>query len=360
MNLTQSLSETRQNFMKWWRGEDFGRPLFNLSSRTRSKPGSEPDYDGYVRRLDAERRYRRLKLVYDSGTLYGDTLPFAGISMGVGCMAAFLGCEPVFAEDTTWMNPIIGEGAGLASLGKLKYDPDNYWWKEHVRETGKLAELCRGDGYVVTIPDILENIDVLALLCGSQSMCYYLMDEPALIREYIGQIDNLYFEYYDRIYDLIKDSGGGNGSLFSIWSEKRTLKIQCDVAVLLSPAQFDSLVMPSLEKQLTRIDYSLYHLDGPDAIKYLDSILSLKKLKALQFTPGDGNPPPEDERWYPIYDKVRKAGKSLWVYLGGDDLINGSRKLVERYGTAGVYLLYHDQDDEFAKKLSDAAYNAFR
>ena len=360
MLLTQSVNETKQNFVKWWRGEDFGRPLFNLTSRPQFPREQRIASDFRIRRLDAAKRYEQLKRSYDVSTLYGDTLPFAGISVGVGCMAAFLGCEPVFAEDTTWMNPIVDENIGLSSLGKLTYDPDNFWWKEHLRETGKLADLCREDGFIVTIPDILENIDVLALLCGSQNMCYYFMDEPALVQDYITQIDDLYFLYFDRLYDLIKDSGGGNGSLFNIWSEKRTLKIQCDVAVLLSPAQFDKYVMPSLEKQLSRIDNSLYHLDGPDAIKYLDSILSLKNLKALQFTPGDGNLPPEKECWYPIYDKVKKSGKSIWVHLTGDDPINDSRKLIERYGTAGVYLLYPNQEEEFAKKLSDAAYNAFK
>ena len=360
MKRTQSVSETKQNFMKWWRGEDFGRPLFNLTSRPRIPQAPLPAYDGRKRRLDAIRRYERLKTAYDASVLYGDTLPFAGISVGVGCMAAFLGCEPMFADNTTWMNPIVDEKNGIASLGKLTYDPDNFWWKEHLRETGKLADLCRDDGFIVTIPDILENIDVLALLCGSQNMCYYMMDEPELFGDYIRQIDDLYFEYYDRLYDLIKDSGGGNGALFNIWSEKRTLKVQCDVAVLLSPAQFDNYVIPSLEKQLARIDNSLYHLDGPDAIKYLDSILSLKNLKALQFTAGDGNPPSEKDIWYPIYDKVRKAGKSIWVHLTGDDLINDSKKLIDRYGTAGVYLLYQNQEQEFADKLSDAAYNAFR
>jgi 5-methyltetrahydrofolate--homocysteine methyltransferase len=346
--------------MKWWRGEDFGRPLFNLMSRPPSYQRARHTYDGKTGRLDAASRYEGLKRGYGVSTLYGDTLPFAGISIGVGCMAAFLGGEPIFMEDTTWMKPLADKNVGLSSLGPLEYDPDNFWWKEHLRETAKLADLCRDDGIIVTIPDILENLDVIALLCGSQNMCYYLMDEPDLFRFYLGRIDDLYFEYYDRIYDVIKDRDGSNGSLFNIWSEKRTLKIQCDVAVFLSPRQFDELIMPSFERQLSRIDYSLYHLDGPDAIKYLDSILTLKDLKALQFTPGDGNPAPEKEIWYPIYDKVRKAGKSVWVYLTGDDPIGDSKKLTERYGTAGLYLLYGSREEELAKRISDAAYSRFR
>jgi len=258
------------------------------------------------------------------------------------------------------MHPLVEESEDIKALGELSYDEDNYWWKEHRSQIAKLANLSKEDGFVLTVPDILENFDVLSLLCGPMNLCYYLMDEPELVKEYISNIDDLYFKYYDAIYDLIKGPGGDSGANFNTWSEKRTLKIQCDAAIFFSPSKFEEFVVPSFEKQLEKIDYSLYHLDGPDAIQTLDAVLSLKDLNALQFTPGDGNPPPEDEKWYFIYDKVRKAGKSLWVYLTGNDPLGSSRKLVERYGTAGLYLLYQDQDEDTAKKIFDAACNGFK
>jgi len=360
MKMTQSVEVTKNNFMKWWHGEDIGRPLINLKSVKDVPPANPEPADHKSRNLDALTVYDNAKRMYGTSTLYGDTLPFVGLSIGVGCMAAYLGCEPIFANDTTWMHPIIDEGIGISSLGGLKYDEDNYWWKEHRLQLAKLARLSREDSFILTVPDILENLDVLILLCGSQNICHYLIEEPKQVKEYINQVDNLYFKYYDGIYDLIKGPNGESGAIFNIWSDKRTLKIQCDTAALISPSHFEEFAMPSFEKQLEKIDYSLYHLDGPEAIRTLDFVLSLKNLKALQFTPGDGKPPPEDERWYPIYDKVREAGKSLWVYLTGNDPLGGSRKLVERYGTAGLYLLYQDQDEDSAKKLFDAACNGFR
>ena len=359
MILTQSVEETKKNFMKWWRGEDFGRPLINLMSSPK-KPPKQGETRTQSDILDAERAYSRAKARYEATTLYGDTLPFSGLSVGVGGMPIFLGCEPVFAESTTWVKPMVDEGIGISSLGKLTYDENNRWWKEYLFQLTRLAELCREDGIFLTVPDILENLDVLGLLCGSQNMCYYLMDEPELVKEYVHQTDDLYFEYYERIYDIIKGRDGDSSCIFNIWSEKRTLKVQSDVSVFLSSTQFRELVIPSLEKQLSKIDYSLYHLDGPDAIRHLDDVLSLERLTALQFTPGDGNPSPEKEEWYPIYDKVRKAGKSLWVFLTGDDPINDSRKLVNRYGTAGLYLLYQNKDEELAKRIFEEADKGFR
>ena len=58
--------------------------------------------------------------------------------------------------------------------------------------------------------------------------------------------------------------------------------------------------MPSLQQQCQKLDYTLYHLDGPDAIKHLDALMEIEELDALQWTPGAGKPDGGDELWYPI------------------------------------------------------------
>ena len=353
MKSTQSVAESKNNLMKWWHGEDIGRPLVYLVSRPSGYTFGHQSVDNRTRNLDADYIYKQAKHKFDASTLYGESLPYVHLSIGVGCIASYLGCTPTFMDYTTWTKPLIDESSDLSELGELVYDENNYWWQEHQNQLVKLAKLSKDDGFILAMPDILENLDAMSLLCGSQSLCYHLMDEPELVKSYINQLDDLYFKYYDRIYDIIKAPDGSSGSIFNVWSNKRTLKIQCDAAALVSPAQFEEYAMPSFERQLENIDYSIYHLDGPEAIRSLDMVLSLKNLKALQFTPGDGNLPPEDESWYPIYDKVRKAGKSLWVNVSNLDPIPYSRKLIERYGTAGLYLLYSDMDDESAKRLFD-------
>ena len=78
--------------------------------------------------------------------------------------------------------------------------------------------------------------------------------------------------------------------------------------------------MPSLRLQCQQLDFSLYHLDGPDAIRHLDALMEIEELNALQWTAGAGQPDGGNERWYAIYDKVRDAGKSLWVEIHDGDL----------------------------------------
>ena len=51
---------------------------------------------------------------------------------------------------------------------------------------------------------------------------------------------------------------------------------------MMSTDMFDEFVRESLRYQMEHLDYSMYHLDGPGAIKRLDSLMSLERLNALQ------------------------------------------------------------------------------
>ena len=48
---------------------------------------------------------------------------------------------------------------------------------------------------------------------------------------------------------------------------------------------FEKFVMPSLEKVSAKIGRTVYHLDGPEEIKHLDMLLSLKYVHAIQWVP---------------------------------------------------------------------------
>ena len=207
----------------------------------------------------------------------------------------------------------------------------------------------------MNIPDLIENVDILSAMRGPQSFCFDLIDEPELMKQYIKQIDDLYFYYYDAMYDIIKgEDGSSSFTAFNIWGPGKTAKIQCDFSALMSPGQFREFVQPSLRKQCKKLDCSLYHLDGPDAIKHLDALMEIDELDALQWTAGAGQPDGGSEKWYPIYDKVRDAGKSLWIPLydgTAQDCMDNAEKLVKRYGCDGMYLIFPDMEEEEAQTL---------
>ena len=91
-----------------------------------------------------------------------------------------------------------------------------------------------------------ENIDVIASLRGAENTIYDLVDEPETLEERIGQIQDLYYKYYDLFYDAVKDPEGGNAyTVFQIWGPGRTVKLQCDFSAMMSPTDYRDLIQPA-------------------------------------------------------------------------------------------------------------------
>lgn len=277
--------------------------------------------------------------------------PNMSVDFGPGSVASYLGSDIEFRDDTIWFTECVEEWEDTPAL---KFDPENKWLVKHLELVKKCRELA-GDDFYIPIPDLMENIDVLASLRGAQNTVYNLIDEPEEMEERIRQVTDVYFDYYDRFYDLVKDTDGSSSyTVFQIWGEGKTAKIQCDFSALMSPNQFREFIVDSLRQQARKLDHVLYHLDGPDAIKHVDALMEIKEIDALQWTSGDHGPDGTLEDWYEIYDKARRAGKSLWikVYSGNvDDWIRNVDRLVQRYGSHSMLLYFNPMPMADAKKL---------
>ena len=114
------------------------------------------------------------------------------------------------------------------------------------------------------------------------------------------------------IYDLIKDEWGGNVyTAFSIWGPGRTGKVQCDASAMFSTRVFERLVAPALGEQCRWLDYSLYHLDGTQAMHHVDHLLAIDALNAIEWTPQAGIEGGGSPRWYDLYRRILAGGKGV-------------------------------------------------
>jgi hypothetical protein len=107
---------------------------------------------------------------------------------------------------------------------------------------------------------------------------------------------------------------------------------------MISQKDFRRFALPYLREQCQRIDYTLYHLDGVDALRHLDAVLEIEKLKAVQWTPGAGQPQGGNPCWYDLYRRIRKAGKSVMpCWVEPQEL----RPLLDQVGPEGLNILMH-------------------
>ncbi|HEX9048204.1 MAG TPA: hypothetical protein VF988_14355, partial [Verrucomicrobiae bacterium] len=149
--------QTKQRFVKWWHREGlligmWGAPETgaclheNVPAPVRPATLAErwcnPDFRA------AENHYRLARSIFPL-----DVLPSATADLGPGSLAAFLGSEPDFAEETVWFNPVFQNEEEPENLPPLKFDPANRWWRITEAMLRQCAQAARGK-YLVGCPDL--------------------------------------------------------------------------------------------------------------------------------------------------------------------------------------------------------------
>ena len=258
-----------------------------------------------------------------------DILPVANTQLGPGSLAAILGAELEGRDDTIW----IREKPGFD--GPIRFDGQNPWWKLHKDLLRACVKRSQGR-YLVGCPDLVEGLDVLASLKGPDNVMLDLILDPERVHQELRAINDAYFKVFDAIYDIIKVNDGEMAyCYFSLWAPGKVAKLQVDLSIMISEDDFRTFSLPYLREQCKKIDFTLYHLDGVDAIRHLDSLLDIEELNAIQWTPGYGQPQGGDKCWYELYRRILAAGKSVminWVQL--DEL----QALLDNVGNQGLHI----------------------
>ncbi|MCL4507278.1 MAG: hypothetical protein M1434_06470 [Chloroflexi bacterium] len=248
--------------------------------------------------------------ILESTHWLGDAFPKWWVNFGPGTVAAFLGSRVSWSPDTTWFWPLEGID-GLQDIHP-RYDAQNPWWRR-VRDMTSRAVERWGDQVLVGTTDLGGNLDILASLRSSQRLLLDLTDNPEEIDRLTREITPLWLRYYDELYPITSSVGRGNACWGPCWSPGRGYMLQCDFSYMISPAMFTRFVMPDLVACCDHLDYGFYHLDGKGEIAHLDQLLSIKRLRGIQWQPGDGQPLADS--WLPLLRRIRASGKLCQVYV---------------------------------------------
>jgi hypothetical protein len=317
----------QRDWLAWWEG-DLARPLVVMHGY---EPPSGPlprvhlIAANYPADMTAEEIvdsiHPHLKCVRCFGDAFPRWLPY----FGPGILAGFLGSEVNPTDSTVWFSP--SREADLSDI-EVAYDPDNVWWRG-VRDLSVAAVRRWGNEFVVGHTDLGGNLDILASLRTTERLLTDLHDTPDEVDRLVGEITTAWLRYYDEIYDIVRETGRGTACWAPILSPRRCYMLQCDFSAMISPAMFERFVMPDLEACCRALDHGFYHLDGPGQIRHLDLLLSLERLRGIQWIPGDGAPPPQE--WLPVLKRIRDGGKLCQVFVTTD----GAMKIVRELGGRG-------------------------
>jgi 5-methyltetrahydrofolate--homocysteine methyltransferase len=322
------MDEVRARLTTWWDGGDIGRPVMQITApRSEPLPTVEamPVPEGWVTDYSAGNfgyRVNQAARACARTHYLGEAVPAIAPDLGPNCLALFLGCRGVEMPGTVWFEPCIGR----AEEAVFEFAPDNFYWDFCLRLAREQLRLGAGR-YLVQFPDLIEGLDTLSAMRGSERLLLDLMERREWVRESLRKITQLYFRYYDVLYDMFRDEVGG--SHYWAWAPGRLAKFQCDFSAMISPEMFGEFMVPVLEEMCERVSYSIYHWDGPGALGHQDHLLSIPNLDVLQWTAGEGNEPAWHGRWWPYYHRTIEAGKKCMI---GGGCIGDLKRLKAEFG----------------------------
>ncbi len=320
-----------RDWCAWWNGE-LTRPLVVIETLTDGKLNSvwEAHFLTYFGlETPAEDVLDHFQPWLDNLHFIGDAFPKWWVNFGAGVVAAFLGSAVEYATGTTWFHPM--DGLSLAEI-QIEYDAGSAWWQRTLELTGAAAARW-GSQMTIGMTDLGGNLDILASLRGTQQLLLDLYDAPEEVTRLTRDITAVWLRYYDALDAVIAPTGKGSACWGPCWSPRRGYMLQSDFSYMISPEMFERWVLPDLETCCAALDYPFYHLDGKGALRHLDRLLSISKLRGIQWQPGDGQP--LADQWLPVLKRIREAGKLCQVYVTRA----GARTICRELGGQG-FLFY--------------------
>ncbi len=157
------------------------------------------------------------------------------------------------------------------------------------------------------------GIDALSAIRGPEGLLVDLVLNPEPIQRAMKQMTALWKEVVDLVTPILLSGGQGTTNWTGGWSSGQFVCIgQNDFTCMISPQMFDEFCLEDTVACVEHVEHSLYHLDGPEAIRHLTRLLEMGRLHTVQWVHGNGRP--SHSHWIDLLKQVQAAGKAVQVW----------------------------------------------
>jgi hypothetical protein len=220
-----------------------------------------------------------------------------------------MGAPLTFGESTSWSKPILHD---WDDIPKLAID-ENSLYLQTILAMQRLSLEMGKDKWITGLTDIHPGADLAASFRDPQQLCIDLMDAPEQVHSLMRQIFWAFFDFYNMQRDLMLAAGQ---AVTSAWlpmycTDGRYYIPSCDFSIMVSKDMYREFFLPELLAEIAWLDRTVYHLDGPGALRHLDTLLDIGRLDAIQFVYGDGAKPAS--RWMHVFQRIQDGGKNLHI-----------------------------------------------
>jgi len=324
--------QAAERFEAWWACEIIDRPPVTISVRPDHPPKKVLPEKAHAcdraRWLDYEYAIDRFEADLDGRTFPAESFPHFMPNVGPELCATVFGCELEFTAGTSWSVPVAGSCKDILGITP---NFDGVYWRNILAATE--MSLARGQGrWITCIPDLHTNGDVLAALRDPQELCLELAEDIEAVAAACAYVTDFFRRFFDDPWSRIAAAGQPCTSWCPTLHAGRSYILQCDFICMISPAMFAKTILGALERETEHLSRSIYHLDGPDALRHLDAVLELPRLSGVQWVYGTGNEPAG--KWGDVYRKIQSAGKCMQVMCTD---MNDAKAVAEQVRPEGVW-----------------------
>jgi hypothetical protein len=342
----------KSRYIEYWSRENHDRPLISITAPKDNRP------DSYVKApttledkwLDIEYIISSSREAFASTFYCGEAFPSINPDLGPDILGAMLGCDLVFGENTSWAVHFLHS---LDEAKAFSFDPENRWWKKIKEITQACVDDARGD-YFVGVTDLHPAIDALVSLRGPENICMDLYDNPSFIKKSVFEILDVFKRSFGELHDITTKNLPGSTNWMGIWHPGRWYPTSCDFICMISGEMLVEFVLPELLKEIEWLDASIFHLDGPGALKHLDTLLDIPRLKGIQWVYGAGQP--GASHWISVLKRIQAAGKLIQVAVEPEEL----DILLNELAPEGVMYVTGCKTEQDARDLMKKVENSYK
>ena len=335
----------KKKYQEFWARENHDRPLLYITAPKERKTifSVSGHSTAKERWMDTEYVLKRENWKMQNTSYLGEAFPALNPDLGPDFFAACYGTELEFGETTSWAKPWITDD-DVENVLDFLIDTANVYYQKMLELTKAAVEDGK-DKYLVGITDIHPGGDGLVSMRGSQNLCYDTLDAPEFLKEGVEKLLPGFKKIYGELYKSTTKYQKGSTCWMGIWHPERWYPVSCDFSCMISTEMFEELLLGEIEQEIRYLDASMYHLDGPDALKHLDRLLQIPELNGIQWVYGAGNP--TASHWIPELKKIQQAGKCVQVNVVPEEL----GILLEELSPEGMMYMIEARTEEEGREL---------
>lgn len=255
---------------------------------------------------------------------FAENLPVFDPNLGPDVLSTIYGSDIEFGEGTgtSWVHPICSTVQEVLALQPSLEAP---LWREAMRFVQMAAEAGQGR-WMTAYPDLHCNADLLVCLAGPENLAMEVLDDPEGFDAALEAVHEPAMAAYRQSIEPLLAIGQPTLNWMATPVRGRHHVPSCDFCGMVSGEVFEASILPRIRRECALMDHSIFHLDGPNALRHLDALLDCPDIDAIQWVYGAGAGPAL--RWMEVYQRIQAAGKGMMVCCeSAEDAIELSRVL---------------------------------